>query len=169
MTEAHRTDASPNSSAPFIPSGRRRQQAVGLLHAEMRRLGSLIMRAGDANQGRTGGALRWTGRLSAAVTKPQRASPDRHQPGEIGGPAARGLGNVITPPVPLTSAPLADAIRETHRAKDALALFSMRSAPIVPARIPIDMSRRGFCPRYDKVGPGGYRRDYIKLPMNRSS
>ena len=33
------------------------QNAVGLLHAEMRRLGSLIMQAGDAHQVPAGGAL----------------------------------------------------------------------------------------------------------------
>src|ERR1700758_5082584 len=35
----------------------REQNAVGLLHEEMRRLGSLVMRAGDANQVPAGGAL----------------------------------------------------------------------------------------------------------------
>src|SRR5215813_12358193 len=35
----------------------REHNAVGLLHEEMRRLGSLVMRAGDANQVPAGGAL----------------------------------------------------------------------------------------------------------------
>src|ERR1700756_1560109 len=58
MTEAHRTDG----LAELVCSNSFRSDdaannAVGLLHAEMRRLGSLIMRAGDANQVPAGGAL----------------------------------------------------------------------------------------------------------------
>src|SRR5205814_8930810 len=58
MTEAHRTD----SLAELVCSNSFRSDdaannAVGLLHAEMRRLGSLIMRAADANQVPAGGAL----------------------------------------------------------------------------------------------------------------
>src|ERR1700683_4329321 len=58
MTEAHRTDG----LAELVCSNSFRSDdaannAVGLLHAEMRRLGSLIMRAADANQVPAGGAL----------------------------------------------------------------------------------------------------------------
>src|SRR3982074_1045676 len=58
MTEAHRTDG----PAGLVCSNSLRSdgvanKAVGLLHAEMRRLGSLIMRAADANQVPAGGAL----------------------------------------------------------------------------------------------------------------
>src|SRR5689334_17548848 len=58
MTEAHRTD----SPAELVCSNSFRSDdaannAVGLLHAEMRKLGSLIMRAADANQVPAGGAL----------------------------------------------------------------------------------------------------------------
>ena len=58
MTDAHRTD----SLAELVCSNSFRSDdaannAVGLLHAEMRRLGSLIMRAADANQVPAGGAL----------------------------------------------------------------------------------------------------------------
>ena len=58
MTEAHRTD----SLAELVCSNSFRSDdaannAVGLLHAEMRKLGSLIMRAADANQVPAGGAL----------------------------------------------------------------------------------------------------------------
>ena len=57
MTEAHRTDG----LAELVCSNSFRSDdavnnAVGLLHAEMRRLGSLIMRAADANQVPAGGA-----------------------------------------------------------------------------------------------------------------
>ena len=58
MTAAHKTD----SYAELVCSNSFRSDdkdhnAVGLLHAEMRRLGSLIMSAADANQVPAGGAL----------------------------------------------------------------------------------------------------------------
>src|SRR6476660_3152238 len=58
MTEAHKTEG----LAELVCSNSFRSDdaannAVGLLHAEMRRLGSLIMRAADANQVPAGGAL----------------------------------------------------------------------------------------------------------------
>src|SRR3954467_1162641 len=58
MTEAHRTEG----LAELVCSNSFRSDdaannAVGLLHAEMRRLGSLIMRCADANQVPAGGAL----------------------------------------------------------------------------------------------------------------
>src|ERR1700678_4735050 len=58
MTEAHRTEG----LAELVCSNSFRSDdaannAVGLLHAEMRRLGSLIMRAADVNQVPAGGAL----------------------------------------------------------------------------------------------------------------
>src|SRR5713226_3333371 len=58
MTEAHRTEG----LAELVCSNSFRSDdaannAGGLLHAEMRRLGSLIMRAADANQVPAGGAL----------------------------------------------------------------------------------------------------------------
>src|SRR5580658_3445378 len=58
MTEAHRTEGlaelvCSNSFRSDDPAN----NAGGLLHAEMRRLGSLIMRAADVNQVPAGGAL----------------------------------------------------------------------------------------------------------------
>src|ERR1700756_1450357 len=58
MTPAHKT----GGLAELVCSNSFRSDdgatnAIGLLHAEMRRLGSLIMRAGDANQVPAGGAL----------------------------------------------------------------------------------------------------------------
>src|SRR5512134_1827299 len=71
MTEAHRTEG----LAELVCSNSFRSDdaannAVGLLHAEMRRLGSLIMRSADANQVPTGGALAVDcDGFSATVTK----------------------------------------------------------------------------------------------------
>src|SRR5215470_4025118 len=58
MTDAHKGEG----CAELVCSNSFRsddaeQNAVGLLHQEMRRLGSLIMRAADANQVPAGGAL----------------------------------------------------------------------------------------------------------------
>ncbi|MFN5665843.1 FAD-dependent oxidoreductase, partial [Bradyrhizobium sp.] len=71
MTEAHRTEG----CAELVCSNSFRSDdaannAVGLLHAEMRRLGSLIMCSADANQVPAGGALAVDrDGFSAAVTK----------------------------------------------------------------------------------------------------
>src|ERR1700746_67499 len=77
MTEAHRTEG----LAELVCSNSFRaddaaNNAVGLLHAEMRRLGSLIMRAADANQVPAGGALAVDREgFSAAVTKALNEHP----------------------------------------------------------------------------------------------
>src|SRR5258707_637902 len=77
MTEAHRTDG----LAELVCSNSFRSDdaannAVGLLHAEMRRLGSLIMRSADANQVPAGGALAFDrDGFSAAVPKPLHDHP----------------------------------------------------------------------------------------------
>src|SRR5437764_13532929 len=69
-TDAHKTDA----LAELVCSNSFRSDdastnAVGLLHEEMRRLGSLIMRAADTNQVPAGGALAVDREgFSAAVT-----------------------------------------------------------------------------------------------------
>ena len=167
MTEAHRTEG----LAELVCSNSFRSDdaannAVGLLHAEMRRLGSLIMRAADANQVPAGGALAVDrDGFSAAVTKALHDHPlieiDRS---EIAGLPPAEWGNVIVATGPLTSAPLADAIRELTD-ENALAFFDA-IAPIVH-RDSIDMSVAWFQSRYDKVGPGGTGADYINCPMTK--
>ena len=114
MTEAHRTDG----LAELVCSNSFRSDdaannAVGLLHAEMRRLGSLIMRSADANQIPAGGALAVDrDGFSAAVTKALTDHPRIGiRRGEIGGLPPADWHNVIVATGPLTSAPLADAIR----------------------------------------------------------
>src|SRR4249919_2289969 len=57
-TAAHKTDALAELvCSNSFRSDDREHNAVGLLHEEMRRLGSLIMQAADANQVPAGGAL----------------------------------------------------------------------------------------------------------------
>jgi methylenetetrahydrofolate--tRNA-(uracil-5-)-methyltransferase len=167
MTEAHRTD----DLAELVCSNSFRSDdaannAVGLLHAEMRRLGSLIMRAADANQVPAGGALAVDrDGFSAAVTKALNDHPlIEIARGEIAGLPPADWDNVIVATGPLTSAPLADAIRELTD-ENALAFFDA-IAPIVH-RDSIDMSVAWFQSRYDKVGPGGNGADYINCPMTK--
>jgi methylenetetrahydrofolate--tRNA-(uracil-5-)-methyltransferase len=167
MTEAHRTDG----LAELVCSNSFRSDdaannAVGLLHAEMRRLGSLIMRAADANQVPAGGALAVDrDGFSALVTRALRDHPliDLRR-GEVVGLPPLDWDNVIVATGPLTSAPLAEAIRELTD-ENALAFFDA-IAPIVH-RDSIDMSMAWFQSRYDKTGPGGTGADYINCPMTR--
>src|ERR1700736_1393796 len=168
MTEAHRTDG----LAELVCSNSFRSDdaannAVGLLHAEMRKLGSLIMRAADANQVPAGGALAVDrDGFSAAVTRALEEHPNIEiRRGEIAGLPPAGWDNVIVATGPLTSAPLADAIRELTD-ENALAFFDA-IAPIVHKES-IDMSVAWFQSRYDKVGPGGTGADYINCPMTKA-
>ena len=165
MTEAHRTEG----CAELVCSNSFRSDdaannAVGLLHAEMRKLGSLIMRAADVNQVPAGGALAVDrDGFSAAVTKALHEHPlIAVARGEIAGLPPAEWDNVIVATGPLTSAPLADAIRQLTD-ENALAFFDA-IAPIVH-RDSIDMNVAWFQSRYDKVGPGGTGADYINCPM----
>ena len=167
MTEAHRTEG----LAELVCSNSFRSDdaannAVGLLHAEMRRLGSLIMRAADANQVPAGGALAVDREgFSAAVTDALGTHPAIEiVRGEVAGLPPADWDNVIIATGPLTSAPLADAIR-TLADEDALAFFDA-IAPIVH-KDSIDMSVAWFQSRYDKTGPGGTGADYINCPLTK--
>ena len=167
MTEAHRTDG----LAELVCSNSFRSDdaannAVGLLHAEMRRLDSLVMRAADANQVPAGGALAVDrDGFSAAVTRALHEHPRIEiRRDEIAGLPPADWDNVIVATGPLTSAPLADAIRALTE-ENALAFFDA-IAPIVH-KDTIDMSLAWFQSRYDKAGPGGTGADYINCPMTK--
>jgi methylenetetrahydrofolate--tRNA-(uracil-5-)-methyltransferase len=167
MTDAHRTDG----LAELVCSNSFRSDdalnnAVGLLHAEMRRLGSLIMSCADANQVPAGGALAVDrDGFSDAVTKALQDHPlitiDR---AEVAGLPPADWRNVIVATGPLTSAPLAEGIRALTD-ENALAFFDA-IAPIVHKES-IDMEIAWFQSRYDKVGPGGTGADYINCPMTK--
>src|SRR4029077_5859229 len=168
MTEAHRTAGLGGLvCSNSCLSDDAANNAVGLLHAEMRRLGSLIMRAADANRVPAGGALAVDrDGFSAAVTKALNEHPlIEIRRGEIDSLPPADWGNVIVATGPLTSAPLADAIRELTD-ENALAFFDA-IAPIVH-KDSIDMSMAWFQSRYDKVGPGGSGADYINCPMTKA-
>ena len=167
MTEAHRTDG----LAELVCSNSFRSDdaannAVGLLHAEMRRLGSLIMRAADANQVPAGGALAVDREgFSAAVSRALHQHPAIEiERGEVTGLPPADWGNVVIATGPLTSAPLAEAIRALTD-ESALAFFDA-IAPIVD-KDSIDISVAWFQSRYDKAGPFGSGADYINCPLTR--
>ncbi len=166
-TDAHKTDG----LAELVCSNSFRSDdsdlnAVGLIHAEMRMAGSLIMRAADAHQVPAGGALAVDrDGFSDAVTEAVEAHPlitiVRE---EVDGLPPQDWDLAIIATGPLTAPALADAIaRETG--SDALAFFDA-IAPIVHFDT-IDMDVAWFQSRYDKPGPGGTGKDYINCPMNR--
>src|SRR5215831_3741007 len=149
-TAAHKTDG----LAELVCSNSFRSDdaehnAVGLLHEEMRRLGSLIMRAADAHQVPAGGALAVDrDGFSAAVSDAIAAHPlieVRRE--EIAGLPPEDWDSVIVATGPLTSPALAQAIGELT-GEDALAFFDA-IAPIVH-RDTINMSVAWFQSRYDK-------------------
>src|SRR5438270_2397965 len=76
-TAAHKTDALAELvCSNSFRSDERETNAVGLLHEEMRRLGSLIMRCGDSHQVPAGGALAVDREgFSSAVTAALKAHP----------------------------------------------------------------------------------------------
>ncbi|GJE55301.1 MULTISPECIES: methylenetetrahydrofolate--tRNA-(uracil(54)-C(5))-methyltransferase (FADH(2)-oxidizing) TrmFO [Methylobacterium] len=140
--------------------------AVGLLHQEMRSLGSLILRAADAHQVPAGGALAVDrDGFAAAVTAALEAHPNvtvcRE---EIDGLPPADWDQVIVATGPLTSPALAEAIAGLTGA-ESLAFFDA-IAPIVH-RDSIDMGKAWFQSRYDKAGPGGTGADYLNCPMDR--
>jgi methylenetetrahydrofolate--tRNA-(uracil-5-)-methyltransferase len=139
--------------------------AVGLLHEEMRRLGSLVMRAADGNQVPAGGALAVDrDGFSAAITQALASHPlIKIQREEVTALPAE-WDNVIIATGPLTSPALADCIRALT-GEESLAFFDA-IAPIVH-RDTIDLSLAWFQSRYDKVGPGGTGADYINCPLTR--
>jgi methylenetetrahydrofolate--tRNA-(uracil-5-)-methyltransferase len=140
--------------------------AIGLLHAEMRLLNSLVMRAADATKLPAGGALA-VDRVgfAAAITAALEAEPlveIRRE--EVQEPPPE-WDSVILATGPLTSPALADTIR-TLTGEDALAFFDA-IAPIVH-RDSIDFDIAWFQSRYDKVGPGGSGADYVNCPLTRA-
>lgn len=142
--------------------------AVGLIHEEMRRTGSLIMRAADANQVPAGGALAvdrdgFCAAVTAALSNHPLVSVAI---GEVAGLPPEDWDSVIVATGPLTSPALAEAVRGLTGA-DALAFFDA-IAPIVHFDS-IDMDRAWFQSRYDKTGPGGSGADYINCPLDRDA
>ncbi len=163
-TEAHVTDGLAELvCSNSLRSDDAESNAVGLLHEEMRRCGSLILAMADAHRVPAGGALAVDREgFSRAVQTALEAEPlveIRRE--EIAGLPDPAWDSVIIATGPLTSPPLAEAIRGLT-GEDALAFFDA-IAPIVH-RDSIDLDVAWLQSRYDK-GDGA---DYINCPLDRN-
>jgi len=163
-TEAHLTE----NLAELVCSNSFRSDdaannAVGLLHEEMRRAGSLIMRAADAHKLPAGGALAVDRHgFSAAVQETLLAHPlVTLERAEVAGLPPEGWDSVIVATGPLTSPALADALAKLT-GEESLAFFDA-IAPIVHHES-IDLSVAWKQSRYDK-GEGA---DYYNCPMDKA-
>ena len=162
-TDAHLTDG----LAELVCSNSFRSDdaegsAIGLLHEEMRRAGSLILGAGDANRVPAGGALAvdrdgFSQAVEAALEAEPLVTVERQEIASLPPPE---WDSVIIATGPLTSPDLATAIAALT-GEDALAFFDA-IAPIIHKET-IDFSVAWFQSRYDK-GEGD---DYINCPLDR--
>ena len=136
--------------------------AVGLLHEEMRRAGSLILHGGDRTRLPAGGALAVDrDRFSDAVTEALAHDPlVTIERGEIAGLPPEEWDSVIVATGPLTSDSLSAAIRGLT-GEESLAFFDA-IAPILYLDS-VDMSKAWKQSRYDK-GAGD---DYINCALDR--
>jgi methylenetetrahydrofolate--tRNA-(uracil-5-)-methyltransferase len=162
-TEAHVTDGLAELvCSNSLRSDDAESNAVGLLHEEMRRCGSLILGMADAHRVPAGGALAVDREgFSRAVQAALEAEPlveIRRE--EIAGLPDPAWDSVVIATGPLTSSALAEAIRRST-GEDALAFFDA-IAPIVH-RDSIDFDIAWLQSRYDK-GDGA---DYINCPLDR--
>ncbi|MBV2186770.1 MAG: methylenetetrahydrofolate--tRNA-(uracil(54)-C(5))-methyltransferase (FADH(2)-oxidizing) TrmFO [Rhizobium sp.] len=165
-TDAHKTDG----LAELVCSNSFRSDdatanAVGVIHAEMRLAGSLIMTCADKHQVPAGGALAvdrdgFSDAVSQAIHAHPLITVVRE---EVTGLPPKDWGLTIIATGPLTSPDLAEAIRG-ETGEDALAFFDA-IAPIVH-RDSIDLDICWYQSRYDKVGPGGTGKDYINCPLD---
>ena len=167
MTDAHQTEG----CAELVCSNSFRSDdaennAVGVIHAEMRLASSLIMAKADVNQVPAGGALAVDrDGFSQSVTEALLAHPNiTLERDEVAGLPPEDWDSVIIATGPLTSPDLAAGIRSLTD-ESALAFFDA-IAPIVHFDS-INMDVCWFQSRYDKVGPGGTGADYINCPMTK--
>lgn len=135
--------------------------AVGLLHEEMRHLNSLIMAMGDKHKVPAGSALAvdrvaFSDDITKTLSNHPLVSLERD---EIAGLPPEDWDNVIIATGPLTSPALSEAILELTGVGQ-LAFFDA-IAPIIH-KDSINFDIAWFQSRYDK-GEGA---DYINLPMN---
>ena len=167
-TDAHQTDG----LAELVCSNSFRSDdwrfnAVGLLHAEMRRCDSIILACGDAHQVPAGGALAVDrDGFSAAVTAKLEAHPlvtiERE---EVAGLPPADWDSVIVATGPLTSPALAEAILSLT-GEDSLSFFDAIAPIIHLESIVMDLAWRQS--RDAKDGPGGDAAAYINCPMDKA-
>ncbi|MDQ6951666.1 MAG: methylenetetrahydrofolate--tRNA-(uracil(54)-C(5))-methyltransferase (FADH(2)-oxidizing) TrmFO [Mariprofundales bacterium] len=165
MTPAHRS----GNCAELVCSNTFRadhlENAVGLLHAEMRLMDSLMMRCADQARIPAGTALavdreQFSGLVTAAI----EAEPlITRVAGEVTALPDDGLVLVATGP--LTSDLFSDEIARVT-GHDRLAFFDA-IAPVIDAET-IDMSVAYWKNRYDKNLEAGSPGDYLNCPMGRT-
>ncbi len=165
-TDAHETD----TLAELVCSNSFRSDdaeanAVGVLHEEMRRCGSLILAAADAHKVPAGGALAVDRNGFAAAVQDRLAAHPlveirREEVANLPPPA---WDKVVVATGPLTSPALAQAILDLT-GEESLAFFDA-IAPIVHAES-IDETVAWRQSRYDKPGPSGDTRAYINCPLD---
>lgn len=166
MTDAHQTEG----LAELVCSNSFRSDdaesnAVGVLHEEMRIMGSVIMTAADRHKVPAGGALAVDrDGFSACVQQILSDHPlitlERGEVTEI----PEDWGQTIISTGPLTAPALADMVRALG-GEDDLAFFDA-IAPIVHFDS-IDMDVAWFQSRYDKSTDDGDGKDYINCPMDK--
>lgn len=165
MTDAHKTQGLAELvCSNSFRSDDAQNNAVGLLHEEMRRAGSLILAAGDAAKVPAGGALAvdrhdFSGRVEAALEAHPNITVVREAVTQW--PPA-DWKNVIIATGPLTLEAFSKDIQQ-QTGEDALAFFDA-IAPIV-YKDSIDFSKAWFQSRYDKGSEDGDGKDYINCPM----
>ncbi len=163
-TAAHKTD----QLAELVCSNSFRSDdaehnAVGLLHEEMRRAGSLVMAAADRTRLPAGGALAvdreaFAGAVTAAIEAAPLITLERRRIDRLPEDA-----DAIVATGPLTDGALAEAV-QALTGREALAFFDA-IAPIIHFDS-IDFGAAWFQSRYDKPGPGGSGADYINCPLD---
>ena len=166
-TDAHHTD----KFAELVCSNSFRSDdpdnnAVGLLHAEMRAMGSLIMQAADAARVPAGSALAvdrddFAGRVTAAIEAEPLITIRREM---ITGIPPADWTNVIIATGPLTATPLAEAIRDVT-GEDALAFFDA-IAPVIH-HDSIDLDIAWAQSRWDRPNENGDTKDYLNCPLDK--
>jgi methylenetetrahydrofolate--tRNA-(uracil-5-)-methyltransferase len=167
MTDAHKTDG----LAELVCSNSFRSDewetnAVGLLHEEMRRAGSLILAAGDRTKLPAGGALAVDrDAFSQDVTRSLQSHPlITIERSEVAGLPPDDWGSTVVATGPLTSAALSDAIGKLTGETE-LAFFDA-IAPVIHYDS-IDLAIAWKQSRYGKSGPAGTGADYLNCPMTK--
>ena len=167
MTDAHQTEGLAELvCSNSFRSGDAESNAVGVLHEEMRIMGSVIMTAADRHKVPAGGALAVDrDGFSACVQEILSDHPlitlERGEVTEI----PEDWGQTIISTGPLTAPALADMVRALG-GEDDLAFFDA-IAPIIHFDS-IDMDVAWFQSRYDKSTDDGDGKDYINCPMDKS-
>ncbi|MEE8295769.1 MAG: methylenetetrahydrofolate--tRNA-(uracil(54)-C(5))-methyltransferase (FADH(2)-oxidizing) TrmFO [Sphingomonadales bacterium] len=162
-TDAHETDGCAELvCSNSFRSDDHENNAVGVLHQEMRLLNSLILRAGDAAKVPAGSALAvdrddFSAAVTAALEKHPNITIER---AEVAGLPPKEWPQVIIATGPLTSPALGKAIQKLT-GEEELAFFDAL-APIVH-KDSINFDIAWFQSRYDK-GEGA---DYINCPMSK--